>query len=438
MFTGNFFLSYPASICFSQSYAIPSKMAPQRFLLTVFGLLAGVNARLYPASKTVRINADRGVVYAPPLPTSTLVTDFQKDGVNSSWAEGHPKAWSAAAVSFKGPSVADVSSDQKLLVLASNGGELTIRSLETLELITSLSVGQKGSADSVSVIQGSDSGYDVFVESDNYPQPGTITHVRLSSSGTAIGSITDYLGGFTRRIDGRRGPFSPDGRRFITVGSRPLDREVVIYDLDRNNSNVTLTGHLDTIISAVFSPDGSLVSSTGWDGYGRIWNASTGELLHNLGPSNSQNWLTNFSPDGKYVAVTNAGKESSVKIWPISNLSAEPIAIRNFKSWIRSAAWSSDSKFLAAGTYGLVQVFSMDEQKVVQRWECEDPNYEAGSISWIENEGSGLKLKYRWGPEGHAQYNGAGSGDTTFVLKSKDWIGGGDADASTRFYEIPL
>lgn len=422
-------------------------MLPHRALFALLGLFAVADTRPSLASKTIKRGSNRVVARAPPLPTSTLVTDFQKDGVNSSWAEGHPKAWDSALVTFKGPSVVDVSQDEKFVALTSQGN-LTIRDLKTQELVFTEKMNFVGSSSKLAIHSDEDDGYNVFVSSWNYTVY-RITHWRLSSTGVAVGEQTLYQGSFSS-FDGRDGPFSPDGQRFLAIDSY----NVVIYDIDKPDLGIVLTGHTNPVMSAAFSPDGKLVSTASWDSYGKVWDALTGELIHSFGPTNAQNWKTNFSPDQKYVTVAQAGKQPAIKIYSTSDMDADPIVFGNFSNWIRSAEWTSDSKLLAAGSYGVLQVFSIEEQKIIQRWEMEDHwNYESWDLFWIEGEDSSLKLayrttaglevydfdanlKYRWGADADAQYDGGGSGDGTVIVKSQQWIGGSDADGSIRFYEF--
>ncbi|CAG9982916.1 unnamed protein product [Clonostachys byssicola] len=411
----------------------------------LLGLLAGAHARV--ASRTTERRVDK--VADPPIPTSTLITDFQKDGVNSSWAEGHPKIWAAAAVDIKGPAV-DVSADEKFIVIAS-GKNVTLRDTSTQEIVSSVQTDASGSANTVSIFPDVDEGYSVFVATSDTAS-NKVTRFRFSSNGAVIGEQTQYEG-LLSTFDGRHGPFSGDGRRFLASADRSV-RQMTIYDVDNPDSNIVLTGHTDRLTSAAFSPDGTLVSTASWDQSMKLWNASTGELVHSFGPSGGQNWKTNFSPDGKYVVLGTSAAKGTVNIWSLADVTAPPIVISDFGDWVRTASWTSDSKFIAVGTYGIVQVYSMDEQKVIQRWQTEDPRFESWELFWIEEE-SGLKLayritaglevydfesnlKYRWGPHAYAQYNGGGSGDDTALIKSRGWIGGCDADGDVRFYDFSV
>ncbi len=65
--------------------------------------------------------------------------------------------------------------------------------------------------------------------------------------------------------------------------------------------------------TVAFSRDGRFVSAGGEDGIVRLWDAQTGELLHNLlGHSDRINCIA-FSPDGKRLASASA--DTTVKIW---------------------------------------------------------------------------------------------------------------------------
>ncbi|KAI9157944.1 WD40 repeat-like protein [Paramyrothecium foliicola] len=426
------------------------RMSLRRGLLALLRFVSGTNAASPVASKIIREDAHKIVAWAPPLPTSTLVADFQKDGVNSSWADGHPKAWGTEAVRYKGQFFVDVSPDEKFLAVSS-GTNMTIRDLDTLDIVSTTKGDFEGEPDGITIVPDKNGGYNVLVDFLNYTTGDGTTLFHLSPKGLVEGEQIQYQGRFSV-FDGRRQPLSQDFRRFLLINGH----QVNIRDLDNPQSTIALVGHTNSIMSAAFSPDGYLVSTASWDNSGRVWNASTGEVIHTFGSTGGQNWKTNFSPDGKYVTVANAGKQAAVKIWPVSNMAANPMIITNFGNWVRTVSWSPDSKFIAAGSYGLVQIFSIDEQKVVQRWEMEDRlNFESWDLLWIESDDSGLKLayrttaglevydfkanlKYRWGPDAYAQYDGGGSGDGTNVIRSKGWIGGRDADGNARFYKFPI
>jgi WD40 repeat protein len=427
--------------------------------IVLVGLLPLAYSRSLP-SKT-KIEKARAAA-APAIPTSTLVSDFKKNNVSSQWAEGHPKVWGSEDVKFEFPTPPSdyyfsgkLSPDEKFIVMA-NISSVKIVDLNTKALLSTFKLKYNGEVNQIEMLPAPGGGYDLLISSLNYTaRDDTITRVQISVDGTPKGEQILYPGRFSS-FD--KTPFSSDGRRILASNmpsNRATDSITIAYDLDKPGSNVTMAGHGDWVMSSAFSPDGKYISTASWDGYAKVWNSTTGEVLHTFGPTGGQNWLTNFSPDGKYVLMTSAGTGGpAVNLWPVANFSAEPIVIKEFRDWIRTAAWTSDSELLAVGEYGLIYVYSMKEQKIVQKWVMEDrSNYETWELAWIESN-SGRKLtyrttgglevydfetnlKYRWGPDDFDRYNGA-SGDSTMVIKSKGLIGGVDPDSTIRLYKFQV
>ena len=78
----------------------------------------------------------------------------------------------------------------------------------------------------------------------------------------------------------------------------------------------TLTGHRGDVYHAEFSPDGSLVASSGLDGAVRIWRTDSGELLQTIPAHPAEvNWVA-FSPDGRRLAT--ACDDGSVRLWDLA------------------------------------------------------------------------------------------------------------------------
>ena len=79
---------------------------------------------------------------------------------------------------------------------------------------------------------------------------------------------------------------------------------------------VTLTGHKGDVYHAEFSPDGSLVASSGLDGAARIWKADSGKLVKVIPAHPAEvNWVA-FSPDGRTLATTC--DDGSVRLWDLA------------------------------------------------------------------------------------------------------------------------
>jgi WD40 repeat protein len=71
------------------------------------------------------------------------------------------------------------------------------------------------------------------------------------------------------------------------------------------------------VMGAAFSPDGTLIATTGWDDAVKLWDAATGELRHTFPWSLGQPFGVAFSPDGKRIAVAGgqADRPGGVVVW---------------------------------------------------------------------------------------------------------------------------
>ncbi|MFN6008488.1 MAG: TIR domain-containing protein, partial [Paracoccaceae bacterium] len=107
------------------------------------------------------------------------------------------------------------------------------------------------------------------------------------------------------RLEGHLGTvltvaFSPDGLRLAT-GS--LDSTARVWDLATGREVVRLEGHGELVSSVAFSPDGKLIATGSWDKTARVWDLATGaEVLRLEGHGDLVNNVA-FSPDGQRLAT---------------------------------------------------------------------------------------------------------------------------------------
>jgi WD40 repeat protein len=111
--------------------------------------------------------------------------------------------------------------------------------------------------------------------------------------------------------------FSPDGRLLATAGD---DHDVRLWDAATGRPQRQLRGHRSPVLAVAFAPDGTLASAEdgcrGPDDYRpceiRLWNPSSGQLLHSWqgwqGPPSLRSLALAFSPDGRRLADGGSGR----------------------------------------------------------------------------------------------------------------------------------
>ena len=89
--------------------------------------------------------------------------------------------------------------------------------------------------------------------------------------------------------------FSPDGKYVASGGN---DFTGKIWDATTGQLIHGLTGHSHSVTDVAFSPDGKRRASTSTDGTVRVWDVTTGREIHTLKGHTSSVWNPVFSPDG--------------------------------------------------------------------------------------------------------------------------------------------
>jgi len=140
--------------------------------------------------------------------------------------------------------------------------------------------------------------------------------------------------------------FSPDSRYLVTGGGQG-EGEVRFWDLKRLKRDLRLQGHTGDINVIAFSPDGRLLATGAgnWnlnnDQTARIWDVTTGRLLHEL-MDDSPVQTVAFSPDGSTL-ITRAKK---TRIWSVKTGEL----IQTIAGYGESVAFHPDGKILATGS----------------------------------------------------------------------------------------
>ncbi len=105
------------------------------------------------------------------------------------------------------------------------------------------------------------------------------------------------------------------------LASGSWDRHVRLWDVQTGELVWELSdygGRMKTVTSVAFSPDGSIVASSGStnDGKVRLWDPQTGELLRAL-EAGDRKRVTSvaFAPDGQTLASASTRLPGTVELW---------------------------------------------------------------------------------------------------------------------------
>lgn len=120
-------------------------------------------------------------------------------------------------------------------------------------------------------------------------------------------SLIDHhtLTGFPSRLG--HVAFSPDSSLLVTSGA---GSHVALWDVSTGELVYAFSGHASTVRHAAFSSDGRTLASAGLDGFIRLWDTVSGSNLLIL-PAASP-WSVAFSPDGAYLYASNRAGELRV------------------------------------------------------------------------------------------------------------------------------
>jgi len=372
-------------------------------------------------------------------------SDFTKDGVSAQWASGYPKEWGSEdyQYQFNEPDPEDtftsaITPDEKYLAM-SNGTHVTFVDLEKNSTAATLAhtMPDRILALSLMLRPAPQGGYDVFTSGSSggkYDVISATVRTRLSSDLKPIGDPSTYQGAV--------GDISKQGKLAALSGN--------IYDLEGSDTPIaTLTDQPD-ITDLSFSPDGVHLASVSWHAQtADLWNATSGQKIFQFPATKAQNWVTQFSPDGKYIAIALGSSNNTIQVYTLGNLTAPPTEIKGFNDWPRNLDWSTDSKTLTVADSGRLRIFKVPSREVVQTWEVDGSENVLSpyGVSFLDN-GNKLTWTYR---DGRYLYDFEKNTKWYWTPRTMDHTWGGmglsflskknmaithDGDSTVRFWKI--
>ncbi|MHA2052825.1 MAG: hypothetical protein ACW99F_04420, partial [Candidatus Hodarchaeales archaeon] len=155
--------------------------------------------------------------------------------------------------------------------------------------------------------------------------------------------------------------FSPDGLQLASINKNFSISLLNISSRTGITQIKTIGNHTSRFDFLEFSPDGSLIASGGEgpDFTIKLWDVSTGELVHTLAGHSAQVKSVAFSPDS--LTLVSGGQDNQVFLWSL--ISKQKKTLIEDDNWINSVAISpKGDRVAAAGWSKKIYIWNLEGQ----------------------------------------------------------------------------
>ena len=248
----------------------------------------------------------------------------------------------------------DLSADGSLLATANSDHTPKIWDVDSGRLLRSLA----GHEDRVDIIDlGADGELAVTVGQDD-----SIMIWRVDT-GDELVTIRDFQCG-KQLFASCDVAFSPDG---ATLAAGTDDGRLAIMDISSLLTGPqeisfadlkTQSAHANSISGVTFNSDGTQIATTSWDGFAKVWDATTRQLQRSFVRFYAPDYGSAFSRDGSRLAVTST--DGTVRVWEIET--GEILKdLRGHTGTVWGVDFSPDGLQIAtAGTDGTVKLWEAE------------------------------------------------------------------------------
>lgn len=153
--------------------------------------------------------------------------------------------------------------------------------------------------------------------------------------------------------------WGPRGRRLATASGLA----VCLWDVERTKRIATLEGHGNTVTHVIFTRQGDLLASYGWDNETRFWDPRKGTQLFSLPGEILQ--FGRFSPDDGLVGYKTSEREIGIwRVAPGRELQTLGVASHQAPHIVRGS-FSRDDRLLATASHDGLKLWDAAEQREV-------------------------------------------------------------------------
>jgi WD40 repeat protein len=167
---------------------------------------------------------------------------------------------------------------------------------------------------------------------------------------------------------GTRGIFDPAGQLFLVISPKPQSTVRVLRTKDGTEA-VSLKGHDDHVMSALFSADGRRIITASEDHTARIWDTKSGRELATLKAHNWPVLLADISDDGAWIVTSTAGNGNEARIWRSQVRPGFPVEDCHQNWSISSASFDAEGKRLVTSGGSIACVWDVSSSKLIARFD---------------------------------------------------------------------
>lgn len=174
--------------------------------------------------------------------------------------------------------------------------------------------------------------------------------------------------------------WSPNGQYLMSASSD--DNAVRIWDVE--NDTLYREFEHQFVVRPAWSPDGSMVSTTGFDEKLRVWNMESGEVVFEATASGGESTAcTVWSPDQRWLAagILEDG-DVLLRIWDVATWEIDAEMSPSVLG--KCSVWSSDSQEIATLSRGTVVFYDVEDNIFVRS--IEQLNTTLIALVWSDDD----------------------------------------------------